>query len=832
MTITSSAHTPASGTAVLRLSAPDRAGLIAALDSGKPTFYTGSGPRLAMIDPTPERRATARRLVARGRPVRRRGDLWFSPQPLLNTSGGIAFVFPGLEGDFAPQVGDIADRMGVPAPEVSTGSLGRHGAAVLAVGRLLDLALRRMNIRPDAVAGHSVGEWAAMLSGGIVSATEFDLMMTGADLDALRVPGVEFMVLGCAADSVRAELRAHPDLVVSHENSANQTVVCGPGASLAELTGPLRRRGIICRPLPFQSGFHTPMLEPYLGPFRAGVPALRMRPAEIPVWSATTAAPFPDAPDAARELCVRHLLEPVRFRALVRELYRAGIRVFLQLGPGQLSSLVEDTLRHDLPDADFLAIPANSHQRTGLDQLLRCALALWTEGADPDFAVLHAPPLDPPRPEHAPTAPGWPGLTRLAALSTGTHLAADLALFLDDTAAAVAAVLQAAEATEQVLEVSLSAMPYLRDHCLMRQRPGWPYPEDLHAVVPATTMVTHMVRAVERACPGRTPVAAEDVRFRRWLSASPPQTISVTVRPESATRFHVRLGDCAEGTVVLGAEYPAAPPRWPHDANERVPALTAADIYRQHWLFHGPEFQGMTRSVGVSRAGIRGEITVPAAPGALLDNLGQFLGQWLVEHERDRWLALPARIDRITWHAPEPGPGSTVDCAARIIGLDADTVTMDGQLSRDGVPVVSVRGWSDRRFDGGDVFRAPETATAAEPLPGGTWRLAEPWQTLASRELHLHRYANKHERAEYERLPPAQRRAWLLRLIVVKDAARGWFWDHGTGPLYPAELRVHQELGDQCRVHCEHGLELPELRVTVSHQDHVAEAYVSGTPSD
>jgi hypothetical protein len=809
-------------TEVLLVAAPDRDTLLAELDGGaRRPAYRGPGPRLGLVDPTEERLAAARRLVAKGRPVRRRGDLWFSPAPLLACGGRIAFLFPGLEGDFEPRIDDVASHFGLPAPEISTATLGRHGAAVLAVGRLLDTAVRRLGIRPDAVAGHSVGEWAAMIAGGIVSGTEFDDMVGRADLDALRVPGVEFAVVGCAAARVLPELAGRPDVVISHENSANQTVICGPEHAVAEVVATLRARAVICQALPFRSGFHTPMLAPYLGYFREGVPSLRMRAAQTPVWSATTAAPFPDDPAAARELCLRHLVEPVRFRQMVSALYDSGVRVFLQLGPGQLGSLVEDTLRHDFPGGEFLVIAANTPHRSGVDQLRRCAVALWAEGAEPDLTVL----------EPVESAPVLPGLARLSALANSVPLAAELAGFLDHAADAVADVLRAARLAErhQVLDVSLTAMPYLRDHCLMRQRPGWPHDEDLRPVVPATTMVTHMIEAAERACPGMIAIAAEELRFHRWLPAAPPRRVTLSVDRTGPDRVRVRLGEHAEGTVVFGTRYPPPPQPWPHRAEERAPRLTAAQIYQQGWMFHGPGLRGMTRSIAVSDTTMRGVITVPHAPGALLDNLGQFLGQWLVENEPGRWVALPARIGRIDLHGPEPAPGSTVDCQLRVTGIDQDSVTIDGQLSTHGVPVVSVRGWVDRRFDSdercGAVHRMPGTATVSERHPEGWWWVAERWRTMASRELYLHRYAGSAECAEYEGLPPARRRGWLLTLVVVKDAVRGWLWDHGTGPVYPAELRVHQDESG-IRVTGQHGLAVPDLDIAAARHAEIAVARV------
>lgn len=827
------AERPARTARPLLLAAPDQAGLLAAIDAVDPeappsgVAYRGLGPRLGLLDPTLERLATARRLVAKGRPVRRRSDLWFSPEPLLARGGGLAFVFPGLEGEFAPRVDDVAEHLGVPAPQIATATLVQHGAAVLAVGRMLDAAVRRLGIRPTAVAGHSVGEWAAMIAGGIVSGAEFDAMVERSDLDAMQVPGVEFAVLGCSADRVRPELARFPGVVISHENSANQTVVCGPEDAVAEIVALLRSRSVICQALPFRSGFHTPMFEPYLDYFREGVPSLRLRPATVPVWSATTAAPFPDDPAGTRELYLRHLVEPVRFRQLVRGLHGAGVRAFVLLGPGQLGSLIEDTLRHDVPDADFLVIPANSPQRGGMDQLRRCAVALWTEGAEPDFAA-----LEPPAPAPAPDATGLDGFAQLAALGATMPLAAEMAGFLTHTAEAVATVLRAAHDTSsEVLDVSLQAMPYLRDHCLMRQRPGWPQEEDLRAVVPATTMVTHMIEAAERTGPGLVAVAVEDVRFHRWLPAAPPRRVTIEVERRGAERVHVRLGEHAEGTVVLGTRRTAASEgAWGPAEGERVPELTAPQIYQQGWMFHGPAFQGLTRSIAVSGTTMHGLITVPDAPGALLDNLGQFLGQWLVENERHRWVALPARIARIDLHGPEPEPGLQVECRLRVTGLDPDSVTIDGQLCRHGTPIVTVRGWVDRRFDSderaGSAHRMPATSTVAERHPDGWWWAAERWQALASRELYLQRYAGLEECAEYERLPPTRRRAWLLELVAVKDAVRGRLWDRGAGPVYPAELRVHRDASGRCRVTGLHGLDVPDLDIAVAHHGDVAATLV------
>src|SRR5207244_2922551 len=87
---------------------------------------------------------------------------------------------------------------------------------------------------------------------------------------------------------------------------------------------------------------------------------------------------------------------PVRFRPLVEAMYAAGVRVFVQVGPGQLSSLIDDTLR----EREHLAVAANTAHRSGLNQLRRVVTALWVEGADP--VPIDAPAAPRPKPRGRP----------------------------------------------------------------------------------------------------------------------------------------------------------------------------------------------------------------------------------------------------------------------------------------------------------------------------------------------------------------------------------------------------------------------------------------------
>lgn len=864
---------------VLRLAAegPEQlAALLASEDrvllaAGLPE-HGGPAPRhrVAIADPTAKRLALARRALARGRAWRGRGDVWFAPEPLLArpVPGRVAFLFPGLEAEFAPRVDDVADHFGLPRPVLAggVGDLGRHGAGVVALGRLLDAALRRIGVRPDAVAGHSVGEWTAMAAGGLYSGASVDAFLESFDPDALRVPGLAFAALGASADRVREALASAEgmaaadgmgEVVLSHDNAPQQSIVCGPEQAVAELVRHFRAQGVLGQLLPFRSGFHTPMLAPYLAPIQRAAEGFELHRPTVPVWSGTTAAPFPPSEAEVRALFLRHLVEPVRFRPLVEALYASGFQVFVQLGVGQLSSLVGDTLG----DREHLLVAANSPHRDGMAQLRRVAAALWVEGAEPDLAALLPPTptvrshpsvrldlgaalvsLDPAAlgPLRAELAPGplvAPG--SLSALADRFPEAAELDALLRDTERTALELIGAARplrGDSVRLRISPDAMPYLRDHCFFRQRPDWPDLTDRWPVVPATTIVQHLLDAAERAAPGRVAAGVSGMRFGQWVPAATPLDVEITLQAAGRDCFTASFGEFAHGTVELTDRHAVPPAPWPVDeGSERSPELTAAGLYEERWMFHGPAFQGLTELTALGERHVRGVITAPPAPGALLDNVGQLLGYWIMATRTERTVVFPVGLRQLRFYGPPPRPGAELHCHIRITELTDTTLEADVQLRSGGTVWAEVHGWQDRRFDSHPetrpVERFVERNTLSAPQAGGWVVLHERWPDLASRDLIMRNHLGSAERARYEQQPPRGRRAWLLGRIAVKDAVRRRLWEQGEGPVFPAEIEVHNDATGRPRVSGLHGRTLPDLDVSLAHRAEAAVALVrAGTP--
>ncbi|HEX9315485.1 MAG TPA: 4'-phosphopantetheinyl transferase superfamily protein, partial [Actinomycetota bacterium] len=604
-----------------------------------------------------------------------------------------------------------------------------------------------------------------------------------------KLPDTAYAALGCSAEQAAAAVGTLDGVVVSHDNCPHQSVVCGRPEQVDALLATLRQRGVLGQVVPFRSGFHSPMMAAFVDGYRPAFDALSLRQPSLPVWSATTVAPYPTDPAAVRDLVIRHLLEPVRFRELVEALYRDGARAFVQMGTGSLTGFVQDSLGAH----DHLTIAALSAQHSGLAQLDRVAASLWVEGMQ--------------SPQPTPAGGGGGGsssirattstLTRevvKVATQTLTPLAQPLA---PDHAAASPNALPEATVVRTPRVFSLDTMPELMDHCLAPQAPGWSDASDAFPVVPMTTLLEVMAEAAVARYPARIVVGFRGVRALRWLAVAPPVTTVVETHEEADGYLRVKIEGYAEGLVRLAEAFPEAPaPAGWTLTGARAPTVDAAGLYGDGWMFHGPRFAGVTEITGYGDDGIRGVIETLPAPGALLDCAGQLAGHWAQVSATVDQSAFPTNIETVSLFGPHPRAGTRLACDVTIRAFSAETLRCDLELrTPDGAVWARIDGWTCRRFaSDGVVFPAlhtqPSRAAIGQAQPGGWCLVTDRWPDHASQEVVMRRYLNAVERAEYEGRNPRARRAWLLGRIAAKDAARHLLWSRGRGPLFPAEISV------------------------------------------
>jgi malonyl CoA-acyl carrier protein transacylase/phosphopantetheinyl transferase len=765
---------------------------------------SGGPYRLAIVDADARRLARARRIVEGDAPWRGRNDIWFTASPLLGASGGnVALIFPGIEQRFEPVVDDVAAHFRLPRPELAGNedSVLRRSISLLAVGRLLDAALRRLGVQPAAVAGHSIGEWNAMMSAGLFSTASMDALIASIDPTAFELPGCLFAALGCGVETAQEAIAGVEGVVVSHDNCPHQSIICGEQNAIAAAVKRLDQRGVLSQVLNFRSGFHSPLLAPYLDRV-SGVARLHIGPASVPVWSATTAQPFPSDEHAIRDLVIRHLLEPVRFRALVENLYASGIRAFIQVGVGSVTGFIDDTLA----GRDYIAVAANLAGQPGLRQMCRTAVALWVEGARLQLDLLAAEnslPAFVEDPHPAPTKNSRP----ILAANSHPVVAEMEALLADVTEAAHAVTARLAEMrtntgvleprqTRYTWTLSLDQLPFVIDHCLIRQPDDWPTLSDRQPVVPLTTTFELMRDVARRLVPERTPIALRKVSALRWLALDAPLELDVTATFDGRESVEVDLGGYAQATVIVRDRYPDAPAADTAPfANERPSPIKAEQLYADRWLFHGPLFQGIEDLAAMGDDGLRGTVRTLESLGALVDCAGQLMVFWIMAALSTDRYALPGGVDSVEFFGPEPAAGDMITGTVRIRSVTPRTVYADLELAdRHGRVWARLSGFENRRFATDDVtwpvLCNPESNTIAQSDAAGWVRLTERWPDAASRELIARRYLGATERETYRTHAPRGRRHWLMGRIAAKDAVRRWLWARGAGPLFPVDVKI------------------------------------------
>lgn len=878
---------------VLLLSADSPQALLARLDAGERDATPQSAPcRLAIIAPDAKKLATARKAIASGKPWQGRQQIWFSPAGLLSEGGKLAFVFPGVDSSFEPQAADLAAYFGAPLPPYCEAqdpsvSLSRMVVGLLGFNRYLFDRLGELGIRASAYAGHSVGEWSAMLCAGMMDQGLSDRTNASLDFDAVKFPDLQFLAAACDQAKLEAAMAGLPRIGISHDNCPHQVIACGSRESIATAAERLREAGVFAKVLPFVSGFHSPLFAEHMDWYRQFFGAAQLLEPRVPVWSATIAAPFPPEMAGKRQLALDHLLQPVRFRELTERLYEQGYRVFIEVGTGSLTGFIADTLT----GKPHQALRANHEARSGLAQLQQLSAALWVEGAAFDTRLLIS--AAPERPsEAAETAPsassrrlalGVPLVrlpqpletellpARLAPAASSTALppiAANDAVgqLVRDTladieragrevlslwqqhraqapAAPAAVVAAAAPNTaalpnrmQRLLDLNRS-IPYVKDHELYPQRPGWPIVADRHPVVPMTMEVMLVREAVEETLPGLKVIEVAQIQAYNWLAVSRQLNVDITLKWSGENRIEAEIVGYFRAQVLVAADYPA--PELPTPEPLRAPratAVAAEDLYREGWMFHGPAYQGVAAFEAIGDNGINGRLKVPAGKGALLDNMGQLAGYWVMEQPQD-CLAMPIGVDAIRFYAPDPLPGEELRAEVRVSELDAlNCVTQHQLRDAQGRLRIAIEGWRTRRYQMDKAFwvasRKLSELQASQFVPPNVALFEDRYDTAILRDYLSRRYLSASERAVYDGLSPRRRRQWLSGRVAAKDAVRAWLHrERGVEAVWPQEILVVNNEAGAPQLKANVTDTLPEgLHVSLAHKNNLAVAIVAEQP--
>ena len=208
-----------------------------------------------------------------------------------------------------------------------------------------------------------------------------------------------------SAGAVGELLEAHPGAVVANHNSPSQIVIAGPTEVVDRVVEAAGRAGMAAKTLNVACAFHSPLLAGASPRLAEVLESMSMASPEVPVWANTTAEPYPSEPDEIRRLLAAQVASPVRFVDQIEAMYAAGVRVFVEAGPGRVLTQLVDKILGDRPHR---AIATDVSGEPGLRRFLLALAELATAGVAVDTDELFDGRVEPVRLADLP-GPG-PGL--------------------------------------------------------------------------------------------------------------------------------------------------------------------------------------------------------------------------------------------------------------------------------------------------------------------------------------------------------------------------------------------------------------------------------------
>jgi [acyl-carrier-protein] S-malonyltransferase len=302
----------------------------------------------------------------------------------------VAFLFPGQGAQYVGMARDIYEgdprsrelfagaeeatglsitQVMFEGPEETLNTTDHTQVAMTLASLAAAFYLKDQGVYPAAVAGFSVGEYAALVTAGVIRSEDvFDLVRARGEITerASRTHDSDAGRAGMAAciglpfEKVADALEGNDGAYAAIHNSPVQTVIAGTAAGLARAEESVKAAGAKrFIKLKVSGPFHSPLLTEARDEFAEYLSDVEFADPILPVYSNVTGEQV-DSGDRARELCLEQLVSPVRWVDEQRSLLAGGVRSFLEVGPGTVLGGLFKALKKQDGQIDGECLPAGT----------------------------------------------------------------------------------------------------------------------------------------------------------------------------------------------------------------------------------------------------------------------------------------------------------------------------------------------------------------------------------------------------------------------------------------------------------------------------------------
>lgn len=244
-------------------------------------------------------------------------------------------------------------------------------------------------IQPEAMIGHSIGEYVAACLAGVFSLDDaLALIAARGKLIQTLTPGA---MLSVALSEKEARTLLGRHLSLAAINAPSLCVVSGPAESVDELEAMLIKREVACRRLQTSHAFHSQMLDPILDAFAARAREVGFKKPVIPFVSNLTGGWITARDATDPDYWVKHMRNTVRFAEGVTVLLKDEKRILLEIGPGRtLTTIAQRQAGSAIEPAMLSSLRHPLERRSDVECIIETLGKLWLAGAKIDWTGFYA----------------------------------------------------------------------------------------------------------------------------------------------------------------------------------------------------------------------------------------------------------------------------------------------------------------------------------------------------------------------------------------------------------------------------------------------------------